>query len=58
MNNFKDEFVALMNKYNARFDYIEDRARVFFYTDDGKGVFVLDMNDGSDIIPKVADCVK
>ena len=53
--DFRAELIALMDKYDVRLDYIEDRARVNFYTDDGRSrAVVLILSGDDDTIEEVA----
>lgn len=56
---FRAELIALMDKFDVRMDYIEDRAKLHFYTDDGRSrAVVLELNSDNDTIECVADMIR
>ena len=56
---FKEEFKALMDKYDVTMDFIECRARVEFYTDSGRGKSVtLRSNWNGDHYEEVKNCIE
>jgi tRNA G10 N-methylase Trm11 len=56
---FKAELKSLMDKYNVMMDFIEERAKVNFYTDFGRGKAVtLRFDREGEVYENVADCIE
>jgi hypothetical protein len=56
---FKEEFKALMDKYDVMMDFIDDRAKVVFYTDFGRGRAVtLRFDRDTEFCEEVKNCIE
>lgn len=56
---FKEELKALMDKYDVMMDFIEDRAKVEFYTDFGRGRAVtLRFDRDGEFYEEIKNCIE
>ncbi len=56
---FRAELIQLMNKFDVSMDFIEDRAKLHFYTDDGRSrAVVLELDSGGVFVESVVDMIR